>query len=527
MPRSSCCAHICVLAAALAAFAAFTAAAREPVRPFEMPASDTPSNGIDDMVGAALEARGLDPAYPASDEVFVRRAYLDILGVIPEWREVVRFVRSPDAGKRAQLIEELFEREEFADYWALRWGDLLRIKAEFPINLWPNAVQAYHHWVCTAMRENMRYDQFARALLTSSGSNFRTPPVNFYRAVQERTPEGLAAAVALTFMGTRIDGWPEARRAEMAQFFSRVAYKKTAEWKEEIVYLDPAHTEPFRGEFPDGTAVTVSPRKDPRRVFADWLVAPDNPWFARNMANRVWAWFFGRGIVHEPDDLRPDNPAVLPELLDYLEAELVQSGFDLRHLFRLILNSRTYQQSSIPMAEHPDAQKWFACYPVRRLEAEVLADALSTVFGAPEAYSSRIPEPFTYVPEHHPTVALADGSITSAFLEKFGRPARDTGLYSERNNEFTDGQRLHLINSSHVQNKIRNSWRLRLMLKRSGGDPHRAIDAFYLGILSRRATDAEAQAVITHAESMELSTEEAGEDLAWALINTKEFLYRH
>ncbi len=164
---------------------------------------------------------------------------------------------------------------------------------------------------------------------------------------------------------------------------------------------------------------------------------------------------------------------------------------------------------------------------MRRLDAEVLADALSSIFGAPESYSSQIPEPFTYIPEHHPTVTLADGSITSSFLELFGRPARDTGLESERDNTVTDAQRLHLINSSHVRSKITGSWRLRGLLKRSEGNPRRAINAFYLTILSRRATNDEVRAVIRHAESTDLDMEAAAEDLAWALVNTKEFLYRH
>jgi len=170
--------------------------------------------------------------------------------------------------------------------------------------------------------------------------------------------------------------------------------------------------------------VHITPEQDPRQVFADWLVAGDNPWFARSAVNRVWAWLMGRGIIHEPDDIRPDNPAVNPELLAYLEKELVDADYDLRHIYRLILNSRTYQQSSIPRSDAPESEALFAHYMVRRLDAEVLIDALCWIGGDGESYSSMIPEPFTFIPEYHPTVALADGSITSQFLEMFGRPTR-------------------------------------------------------------------------------------------------------
>ena len=166
--------------------------------------------------------------------------YLDVIGTLPRPQEVLRFLRDERPHKRAILIDSLLEREEFADYWTLKWCDLLRVKAEFPINLWPNAVQAYHRWIYEAIRDNKSYDEFVRELLTSSGSNFRVPPVNFYRAIQgTRSRPTIAAAVALTFMGARIENWPEERRAGMAAFFERVAYKSTAEWKEEIVYPDP------------------------------------------------------------------------------------------------------------------------------------------------------------------------------------------------------------------------------------------------------------------------------------------------
>jgi len=491
--------------------------------------SGTGLNRIDTLVMANLRKQGIPPAGICNDQVFLRRAYLDVTGTLPEPQEIRKFFNnpSPSIRKRTALIHSLLQSDDFADYWSLKWGDLLRIKAEFPINLWPNAVQAYHRWIHDALHENMPYDQFARELLTSSGSNFRVPQVNFYRAVQGKEPSAIASAVALTFMGVRLDKWPEEKRSQMEAFFSRVAYKGTAEWKEEIVYLDPSATEPLEAVLPDGSIVQIKPGEDPRVVFADWLISPDNKWFARNIVNRVWAWLMGRGLIHEPDDIRTDNPAVHPQVLAYLEKELIKSKYDLRHIFGLILGSATYQQSSIPKADHAEAEKWFACYPVRRLEAEVLIDALCWISQTQETYSSPIPEPFTFIPGYNRTIELADGSITSQFLEMFGRPTRDTGLESERKNEPTDSQRLHMLNSSHIQTKIDRSNRINTLVKNAKGKRPNLIGEVYLTILSRYPSQEELAVAEQYLQTRGLGLRQATSDLVWALINTKEFLYRH
>jgi hypothetical protein len=495
--------------------------------PFESNIAPVPANQIDKIIEKELRKRKITPAPPCSDEVFMRRACLDVTGTLPEPEQVRLFLRNTDPGKRAALIERLLEEEEFSEYWALKWCDLLRVKAEFPINLWPNAVQAYHRWIRDSIRDNKPYDQFVRELLTASGSNFRVPPANFFRAVQGREPSGIAAAVALNFMGVRFENWQEERREGMAAFFSRIKYKKTGEWKEEIVCLDPALIDPLVAVFPDGSRVTIAGGDDPRPVFADWLIKKKNPWFARNITNRIWAWLLGRGIIHEPDDIRPDNPPVFPGLLTCLEEELIRADYDLKAVYRLILNSRTYQQSSIPHSNHPEAEALFAHYAVRRLDAEVLIDALCWISGTREAYSSAIPEPFTYIPEEHRTISLEDGSITSQFLEMFGRPARDTGLEEERNNEPTETQLLHLLNSTHIQQKIEKSRRLRNIMKTAREKRQSPINALYLTILSRPATQAELAAVQDYVQGGGAKMREAAIDLAWALINSKEFLYRH
>ena len=523
-----------------------SAASGEALSPFEsQPAPQlagqavlAPRSQIDNLIFSRLEQLGIQPANMCSDAVFVRRAYLDVIGTLPTAQEARTFLSDQDPNKRSTLIDRMLEREEFADYWAMKWSDLLRVKAEFPINLWPNAVQTYHHWIRSSIRENLPYDRFVREMLTANGSNFRVPQVNFYRAIQSKEPQAIAQAVALTFMGVRAENWEKERLSEMAGFFSQVAYKSTSEWKEEIVSFDPNKATASAAIFPDGTPAKLSPDqpaaagKDPREVFADWLIAPKNPWFTRNIVNRIWSWLLGRGIIHEPDDIRPDNPPSNPELLAFLEKELISANYDLKHIYRLILNSQTYQLSSIPRTGRPEGQPAaagqanFSHYPLRQLEAEVLIDALNQITGTTEKYSSAIPEPFTFIPEDQRSIALADGSTTSSFLEMFGRSARDTGLESERNNRPTAAQRLHLLNSSHIQRKIEQGPGLRSLLQ-SKQKPREVVTGLYLTILSRFPTDEELKTVQAYSPQGAGRGREAAVDLAWALINSPEFLYRH
>lgn len=572
---------------------------------YESPTPATPAGEIDRLVFDKLATLKVQPVL-CSDAVFVRRAFLDVIGALPTAQEAREFIQDPDtANKRRTLIDRLLARDEFADYWAMKWGDILRIKAEFPVNLWPNAAQAYHRWVKASIAENMPYDKFVRELLTSSGSNFRVGPVNFYRAVQNRTPEGISSAVALAFMGSRIDSWPKARVSGMAIFFSQIGYKPTNEWKEENVIWDPLHaTElasnvapgkdaivppptkvdpaqpaadaapapadppkpagPRMAIFPDGTKIRLPANQDPREVFANWLVTPKNPWFTRSIANRVWGWLLGRGIIHEPDDIRPDNPPCNPELLAYLEKELIAANYDLKRLYRLILNSRTYQFSSAPRFKDPQAVANFASYLHRRLEAEVLIDAVNSITGTSDLYVSAIPEPFTYIPRNKPAVALADGSITSSFLTLFGRSARATGMENERINKPVPAQWLHMLNSSHIQRKLEQGTKLNAIIN-SGRKPQEIVEELYLTILSRFPTAEEVQDVedfgkftppappppeqpassgklkksgksfkpakppkpVKPDKTTLAKNREDWIDVTWALINSTEFLYRH
>ncbi len=497
------------------------AKARAPV-PAPVPAT------IDGLVNARLRELGLQPAPVVGDATFLRRAYLDAIGTLPTADEARAFVADPDPHKRDTLVDRLLARDEYADYWAMKWSDLLRVKSEYPINLWPNAVQAYHQWIRASLRANVPFDEFARTLLTASGSNFREPPANFWRAVQSRTPEALASAVALTFMGARAERWPPQRLADLSAFFAHVGYKPTQEWKEEIVYFDPQKAPALNAlTAPDGQVLHIAPDQDPRDAFAAWLVTPQNPWFTRAIANRVWSWLLGRGIIDEPDDIRPDNPPSNPALLAHLERELVAAHYDVKRLFRLIMTSDTYQRASAGAAAgDPRAVANFAFYLQRPLEAEVLIDAIDQVTGGTEEYSSQIPEPFTFVPENRRTITLADGSITSPFLKTFGRSPRDLGTENERDRNPTAGERLALLNSSQIQGKLDRSPTLQAVL-RTRQAPAELVSELYLTILSRPPTDAELQAALGYARSGNVNRRTAAFDLAWALMNTPEFLYRH
>ena len=496
---------------------------------FELPANPAPqpTGAIDRLVLGRLQQLGIQPANLCPDAVFVRRVYLDTLGALPSAAEARAFLEDPNPDKRNALIDRLLARSEFADYRTLKWSDLLRVKSEFPIDLWPNAVQAYHRWIHSSIKQNMPYDQFVRELLTASGSNFHDPQVNFYRAVQRKDPRVLAQTVALTFMGVRAEKWPEERLAGMAAFFSQVGYKSTGEWKEEIVYFDTtrATNAVLTARFPDGAPATIPAGQDPRAIFAGWLINPQNPWFTRNIVNRIWSWLLGRGIIAEPDDIREDSAPGNPALLALLEQELIAHHYDLKQIYRLILQSQTYQLSCIPHTTDPRGESEFAFYPVRRLEAEVLIDALDQITGTTEGYTSPIPEPFTFIPEDQNSITLADASITSPFLELFGRSPRDSGLESERNNRPTAAQCLHLLNSGHIQRKLEQSDKLRELLQ-ARNQPRDMANELYLTILTRYPTAAELADIEAYRKTNS-GGRRVAIDLAWALINSAEFQYRH
>jgi hypothetical protein len=503
-----------------------------------------PNNRVDEIVFAKLVELGVPPSEVCHDEVFVRRVYLDAIGVLPTAEEARAFVTDPDPAKRSKLVDRLLDREEFADVWAMKWGELLRIKSEYPVRIWPKAVQTYHRWVRDAIERNEPYDQFVRELLVSSGSSFRDGPANYYRAVTNRDPQAFAETTALLFMGVRLscarchghpsESWALDDDLGMAAFFAQVRFKPTQEWKEEVVFVDPdAAYRPGKSKVPvrprvlgSRAPIELGAGEDPRAVFAAWLTSPENPWFARNAANRVWSWLMAHGLIQEVDDMRASNPPSDPKLLDYLASELVAHKFDLKHLFRLVLTSKTYQLSGVPTTQNAQDEGHYAYYRVRRLGAEQLLDAITRVTETPESFGSSIPEPYVRLPGDVRAVQLGDGSFGTPFLETFGRPPRDTPYEAERCLRPSMRQALALVNSNELDRKIVGSGRIARLVKQGMTDAQ-IVEDFYLAALSRPPTEAERKAAVAYVANDPKARLQGLQDVLWALLNTQEFLFNH
>lgn len=506
--------------------------------PFLFPAVK-PANGIDGICLAQLKRLGIPPSPLCTDSAFIRRLFLDVIGRLPTPDEARAFLADKRPDRRARLIDDLLARDEFADFWALKWGDLLRLKSEYPVNLWPKAVQAYHRWIRDSIKENKPYDQFATELLVSQGSNFRSGPANYYRAVTDRDPVTFAETTGLLFMGARlgcarchghpIESWTHADVQGMAAFFAGVRFKATQEWKEEVVYRDPEAVfpdpvthKPVAPTFLDGTVPVPAAGEDPRRQFAHWLTSPKNPWFARTYANRLWFWLLGRGLVNEPDDMRPSNPPANPALLDFLAKEFTSHGYDTRYLYRLILNSRTYQLSSTPTKWNQADVAQFSHHPAKRLSAEEMLDAVCQVTESPDTFYNWAPAPYTRLPAGTSAVQVVDASISTPFLDTFGRPARDSAYESERCSRESLRQVMLLLNSGQIENKIANGKRVG-HLQKAGKNDAEIADELYLAALSRFPMVPEKEAVVRHLTRDPKLYAQSIQDVLWALLNLKEF----
>ena len=421
------------------------------------------------------------PSGDATPPVMARRLYLDLAGRIPTVEEAKAFVHSKDPQRLLDLVERLLASDAFADYWGMRFCDILRVKSEFPINLWPNAVYVYHRRIREFVKKDEPWDAFTRALLSATGSDFRDAEANFFRATARRTPEGLAEAAALTFLGEEYAELPASTQKEYAKYFSRVRVKNTREWKEEIVYLDPSDP---TGPTPVG--------------FADWLLGPARDRFAAAFVQRVDWWLLG---------LRNPNPAHI----DVFK----KNGFRLKPLVRAIALSGAYGRGSITGG-----------FPCRRVDAEVLDDMLCDLTGAKRDYQSIAPEPFTFLPGERRSILIEDGSITSSFLLLFGRPARDTGHLSERHNEVTAKQRLFLYNSGQIFQRLSRITDNKAFRNRAMRD---IVQDLYWRFLSRPASAPEEKMLLAHFNGLPKGNEKwrFPKDVAWSLLNTREFLYQH
>ena len=482
----------------------------------------------------------LSPVAPAPDHVFLRRVTLDTKGVLPKAWEVRKFLADNSTDKRKRLIDSLLGSQEYAELMAMRYSDMFRIKSEFPINLWPNAVQAYHRYFLDNARRDRSFYTVTRELLTSNGSNFRVPAANFFRASANRTPSGLAQSTLLSLLGMRYENLSDERKKAFEGFFQCIKFKSTDEWKEEIVYNDNT-SRTVKAGTPDGIDFTLkTPENDPRKFLADWMTSPANRYFAKAYVNRVWSWFFGKGIVDPADDMplpesfwdkitlsnAPGQQPANPELLDFLADFFIKNNGSTKKLIKLILSSDAYNADwKTVKAEQTLAEQRFAVYPVRRLESEILVDALSSVLGTFQSYSSVIPEPFTFLPRGTRAVQIADGSISSRMLDSFGRPPRDSGRISERKRIIDDSQRLFLMNSGWIYNNAAK-FQKNHFHKHQKLNFNDRINLVYLTILSRPVTAKELKII----RKYELALSRRSilwNDLVWSLLNSKEFIYQH
>lgn len=411
----------------------------------------------------------------ATDAVMVRRLYLDLAGRIPTKQEAQAYVLGRKPDRRRALVDRLLASDDFADYWAMRFCDVLRVKSEFPINLWPNAVYVYHGRIRRFVKRNESWESFGRALLTAQGSDFRDAEANFFRATDRRTPEGWAEAAAQTFLGIAPAALAPERRAALAAYFANVKIKNTREWKEEIVYVDGSDR---RGELCD-------------RLFVDSRAE-----VVAAFRRRLRGWLFG------------------PDAEDGAEG----GALKIKDAIREIVLSDAYARGSVTGG-----------FPARRLDAEVLDDAFCSFGGMPRSYFSPAPEPFSFLPPARRTVCIEDGSISNGFLTLFGRPTRDTGLPSERGGDVTAKQRLYLFNSGRLSKQIDNLVKAVSRKSDDGQSPsfQARIEDLYWRILSRAPTARE----IGFLKAERKRRGERGwagipRELAWCLVNTKEFLFR-
>ncbi|MFM8536593.1 MAG: DUF1549 domain-containing protein [Planctomycetaceae bacterium] len=491
----------------------------------------TPANFIDEHVYAKLEKLQFEPSGRCTDGEFLRRVHLDLVGILPTVDETRAFLADTDPGKRERLVETLLARPEFAKFWALKWGDLLRMTSTA---VGGDGVHKYHRWVERAIADNMPYDRFARELLTASGSTLVNPPANFYRTTADAND--CVETISQVFLGSRLqcakchnhpfERWTQDDYYGMAAVFSRVQKKKTLRANELVVWSAATGdvTQPRTGKrmkpwAPGVGDLEVGAEEDRRDPFVDWLTAAGNPFFARVEVNRIWAQVFGRGLVEPIDDFRESNPAANVALLAALARDFVAHGFDRRHAIRTILRSNTYQASFLATPLNQDDAKYASHYQPRLLTAEQLLDAICGVTDVPETFG-RLP-PGTKATQV-PSPDLADND----FMKAFGQPNRQTVCACERGTESNVGMAVQFFNGPLISEKVRSDDnRFRRMI-RAGATDAEILDDLYLAAVCRPPTASEMEASLKHLAGRP-DRIAAFEDICWALLNTNEFLFQH
>ncbi len=491
----------------------------------------SPNNYVDELVNDKLRQIQFVPSETCTDAEFLRRAYLDVIGILPTVAECRAFLDDSSSDKRARLIDHLLERDEFAKFWALKWGDLLRMTSAM---VGDEGVYKYHRWVEQSFRHNQPYDEFAQQLLTASGSTLANPPANFYRTASDMNL--CVETVSQVFLGARLqcatchnhpfERWTQDNYYGLAAFFHRVERRATQRPGEMFVWTSNAGevTQPRTGQqmepwLPGEGSLEVDPEVDRRGVFAEWLIDPENHYFAKMEVNRIWAQLFARGIVDPIDDFRASNPPTNEALLDALADDFVEHGFDRRHLLRVILNSRTYQASYQPQRLNRDDSLYFSHQRPRLLAAEQLFDAIHHTLGL-EPTIGKLPAgtKATHLP--------APDLVELDFLKVFGQPERSTVCACERTDDSNLGMAIELFNGPMVHEKLRDPNNRFRQAAAAGSTASEAIHELYVAALCRPPSNSELQAAIDHCKQQDDIA--AGlEDVCWALFNTDEFLFQH
>jgi hypothetical protein len=505
-------------------------------------------NFIDDHILAKLRLLNLPPSAPCTDAEFIRRAYLDTCGILPRPDDVAAFVANPAKDKRAKLIDQLLARTEAVDYWTYKWSDLLLVSTR---KLSQQSMLGFYRKVRSAVADNKPWDQFAREILTANGSTLGNGGGNYF--VLHKDVSDLVESTAVTFLGTSItcarchnhplERWTQDQYWSLANLFSRVGIKNGDRTGEQFVQSLPSgdalHPRKGTAMLPtplDGEALPLDSGIDRREHFANWLTAPQNPYFARAVVNRIWRNYMGRGLVEAEDDLRDTNPPTNRDLLDALTAEFVKAKFDTRQLMKLILSSAAYQRSSKPLPANETDDRFYSRYLLRRLPAQVLLDAYSDISGVPTPFdqislgSSGGTSASSLYPRGTRAVQLPDSLLVSQFLDSFGRAERSLTCSCEITTDSSVTQALHLNNGQTLNDKLRaegsivNRW-----LKEKQTDAE-IVDRLFATALSRPPTEGErARFLKEFAETSRVGAprREAIEDAIWAVLSGKEFLFNH